>query len=392
MGRDRNLTISYSAVQAAFWMDLCVALSFASVYLLGLGYTNASLGIIIAAGNLISALIGPGLSSLIDRYENITAEKVMTPVLAFRSVMLILMVFFPVKGLITSIGFVLYIAFSMSVNSLNLKMYVDAEYNGIKINYGFSRGMGSLAYVLISLLLGVIITNTSVIAVPCAGIAVGIFQFAAFVLFRKGAGITAASKDTDLGRGKTIFEFASANKRFCVLLFGTVLVFFSHNTVCNFLINVVENIGGSTSEMGFLNGFMAAVEIPVMLTFSRFFGNKDPASILKFAFAVFTAKAVAIAAAPGMLLMTGAFVLQAPSFALYTAAIVPYVEKTIPHEDSAKAQSLAFTMTTFSSVLSGTVSGRLYDNTSVTMTLWIAAAVCLAGTIVSIAGIRSGNR
>lgn len=395
--RERSdLKISYSAVQAAFWMDLCIALSFASVYLLGLGYSNSSLGLILAAGNLLGALIGPGLSSIIDRKENVTAARVMPYVLAIRTAILVILAACPEAGLVTTVGFALYVAFSMSVNSLNLKMYVDAGHNGIHVNYGVSRGMGSLAYVLISSVLGYMIVNTSIRAVPVAGLIVGAFQFAAFIAFKRGEKSFLAicgSEDmkvlTRSETGVSMDEFARQNKRFCLLLAGTVLLFFSHNTVCNFLINVVGNIGGGTEEMGLLNGFMAAVEIPVMLTFSRFFGAKEPASILKFAFVMFTVKAAAIAAAPDMLMMTGAFLLQAPSFALYTAAIVPYIEKTIPHRDSAKAQSLAFSMTTFSSVLSGTVSGMLYDNTSVTTTLWIAVMVCAAGTVASVLGVEN---
>ena len=399
MIKTSGFTASYAAVQAAFWMDLCVALSFASVYLLGLGYSNSALGLILAAGNLLAVLLGPGLSSVIDRREDITAAGVMPYVLAVRFGLLVILVVFPVKGFVTTGAFALYIAFSMSVNSLNLKLFVDAGYNGISINYGVARGMGSLAYVLISFVLGFLISNTSIMAVPISAMAIGVFQLAAFLIFKgktvRAGGFSkadvAAAQAAAEEPGSSMADFIRENKAFSILLLGTVIVFFSHNTVCNFLINVVENAGGGTEEMGLLNGFMAAVEIPVMLTYSRFFGKKDPAAMLRFAFIMFTAKAAAIAAAGYFAMLMGAFVLQAPSFAIYTAAIVPYTERAVSHKDSAKAQSLAFSMTTFSSVLSGTVSGVLYDNASVTATLWVSAAVCAVGTLVCLAGLH-GSR
>ena len=98
-------------------------------------------------------------------------------------------------------------------------------------------------------------------------------------------------------------------------------------------------------------------------------------------------KAAAVAASGSLPMMTAAFLLQAPSYGLHASAIVPYIDEHISHEDSAKAQSLAFSMTTFASVLAGIISGRLLDITSVTITLWIAAAVCLAGTVTAIAGL-----
>lgn len=59
MKYDRSLTAAYAAVQAVFWMSVCVSVSFAAVYLQGLGYTNTQLGAILAAGNLLGATLGP---------------------------------------------------------------------------------------------------------------------------------------------------------------------------------------------------------------------------------------------------------------------------------------------------------------------------------------------
>lgn len=391
MRKEKNYTISYATVQASFWMDLCIALSFCSVYLKGLGYTNSQLGLVIAVGNLLGAVLGPGLSSIIDRKEKVTASSVLPPILAIRMLMILVLIFHHAAGPITIVGFTLYIAFAMCVNSLDLKLYVDAAYNGISVDYAAARSAGSFAYVVISLILGNLISHTSIHVVPYAAVAVGIIQLLAHVVFIKGVSKAGNREMSVAEEGVSLVQFAKDNKRFTVLLLGTILLFFSHNVTTNFLINVTDNLGGDAGSMGLINGFMAAVEIPVMLFFTRFFGKKNMGSLLKFAFTMLTVKAAAIALAGSIPMLMAAFVLQAPSYGLYTAAIVPYIEKTIAHEDSAKAQSLAFTMTTFSSVLAGTVGGMLYDNVSVTSTLWIAAAVCAVGTVISVLGVQSNG-
>lgn len=388
MIRNKNLTPAYAFVQAAFWMDLCVALSFCSVYLKGLGYSNSAAGLVIAVGNLLGALLGPGISSLIDSHERITAAKALPPVLAMRMLMLIVLMADPSGGSLTLIAFTVYIAFSMSVNSLDLKLYVDASFSGIRVDYGIARSAGSFAYVIISLMLGVLVSSSSVRSIPCAAAAVGILQIFAHVLFIRKTGGAKGQCGTKAETGVSLAVFAVSNRRFCLLLAGTVLLFFSHNIVCNFLINITDKVGGDTGSMGILNGFMAAVEIPVMLSFTKLFGGRDKGKILRFAFAVFTFKAAAIALAGSFFGLMSAFLLQAPSFALYTAAIVPYIEDRIPYRDSAKAQSLAFTMTTLSSVLAGTVGGMLYDNAGVSATLWTAAAVCAVGSVISVSGVQ----
>ena len=40
MERNLSLTAPYAAMQAVFWMTVCVSLTFAAVYLQGLGYSN----------------------------------------------------------------------------------------------------------------------------------------------------------------------------------------------------------------------------------------------------------------------------------------------------------------------------------------------------------------
>ena len=64
------------------------------------------------------------------------------------------------------------------------------------------------------------------------------------------------------------------------------------------------------------------------------------------------------------------------------------MEETIDYQDSAKAQSLAFTTTTFGGMLASLIGGQLYDTLSVTSTLWIAFAVGALGMVIMFLGTR----
>ena len=117
-----SFTAAYSFVQASFWMSYCTAMSFAAVYLLGLGYTNSALGIVLAAGNLLGAALGTELSSQIDRSESLTASRLILPLLALQGISVLLLFFRPVKAAYTVIFYTLYICFTLAGNSLNLKL------------------------------------------------------------------------------------------------------------------------------------------------------------------------------------------------------------------------------------------------------------------------------
>lgn len=402
MGNKRAVTISYSCVQASFWMSLCVFMGFAAVYLQSLGYSNARLGVILACGTLGGSLLGPELSSLIDRstQDRITARGMMPPLIAAEALAVIVLLLFPVKGLVTSAAYILYVALATSINSLVLKLYTDAVYCGLDIDYGVSRSMGSLGYVITSFLVGTLCENISARAVPAAGLVICVFQMLAYLRFagylkaaQEGAGkaaandAVAASSDAKTA-GTTIAVFLTRNKRFCLILAGSILIFFAHNTLCNFFINVVRNVGGNTSDMGFLNGLMALIEIPVIFFYSVLMRGRRTSSVLKAAFIMFTAKAAAVAAAGSVAGIAAALLLQAPSFGLYTGAIVLYVDMMIAHEDSAKAQSLAFSVTMLGSVLASTISGRLFDMIPVSSVMWIACAVSAAGSLLAYVGVQ----
>jgi hypothetical protein len=144
MGKGQSLTGIYSCEQTPFWMSLCVFSSFCAVYLQSLGYSNAELGIVMACGTLAGSLLGPWLSSLIDQsdHDRITAVSTMPPVLALEALAIVILLVFPVRGIVTSVAFAAFTALATSVNSINLKLYTDAVYSGYSIDYGMARSMG----------------------------------------------------------------------------------------------------------------------------------------------------------------------------------------------------------------------------------------------------------
>ena len=61
---------------------------------------------------------------------------------------------------------------------------------------------------------------------------------------------------------------------------------------------------------------------------------------------------------------------------------VRYAERYTPHKDSAKAQSIAFGMSTLGSVFSGSIGGVLYDALPVHSVLLVGTAAAAVGAAV----------
>ena len=110
--------------------------------------------------------------------------------------------------------------------------------------------------------------------------------------------------------------------------------------------------------------------------------------VLRICAVSFVLKTLAFILAGNTWQLMGAFLLQSPSYALYMSAIVAYAKEKIGFEDSAKAQSIAFTTTTLGGMLASLIGGMLYDAFSVTTTLWIALGVGAVGAFIMFIGTR----
>ncbi len=388
----KRITVYYSLNQAGFWMIYCLSSSFAAVYLGTLGYSNTELGSMLALGSVLGFLLGTALSSFVDTSPRFNAADVLWPVLAFQAAFFLLLLFFPARGIVTTACYPLLLAFTLAVNTLNLKLCADFEHYESPVNYGIARSMGSAAYMAVSMLFGVWITKFGVRVIPIAGLAVTALQGVSNALLAHSVvrlrKKLLSGQPAALPQGRPLGTFLRESPKFCLMLLGMMLLFFAHNTSSIFLINIVQHAGGDTTAMGYISAFLAALEVPTMLFYSCLFRRKRSAAVLRFSFIFFAVKTTAIAAAPNIPLLFAAEALQVPSFAVYAPAIVAYVTLVVPYEDAAKGQSLAYSMSTVGGVFASLISGRLFDILPVPATMWIAAAVGAAGAVLACRGLE----
>ena len=388
MRRASASTVKFSLVQGGYWMGYCIAISYAAVYLRTLGCSNARIGVVLAVGNTLSFLLGSGLAAHVDRRPRRSLLRVLCALLALQLVCLGVLILTPDRGAAATVAFAGYIAFSISVNAMELKLCVDLNHAGVPTDFGTSRGVGALAYVLLATFLGTFVGMFSAAILPWIGAAIALLQLALSIsLWRElpradaDGRPRAAQTEGALPMGR----FLRSNGRFVLFLFGTGLVFMGHNSINSYLINIVDAFGGDTRQLGYLQGFSAAVEVPVMILFGRFAARRRNADWVRLSLVFFVLKSAAIAAARSMVAVYLAFLLQPMSYALFAVAVVPYVDESVAYRDSAKGQSLTSGMYIVGLVLSGLVTGRLLDAHSVPVTFWICAAVTAVGAAVAAA-------
>ena len=384
------VTFHYTLITGGFWMAFCVVTAYAAVYLQGIGCSNQELGLILALGNVGGAVLSPVLGALIDRNRKIRHAAIVNVLLAIQAVLLILLRVHPSHDLLTAICYVLYISVLMPVNAVNLDLCVRLERVKAPLNFGFARSMGSFSFVILSTLLGVITARWGFMTLPFAGLAVVVLQFIGNRFIDRDLREAEASMPPDASliqaKSSSLVSFVKENRMFCLMLFGTIILFISHNMDGNFLINEIRNLGGDTAIMGLVAAFTAITEIPVMMFSDRLPQRWQTVHYIRLALVFFTIKILAYALAPNIPLFFAARTLQAPSYALYTVLIVRYADSVVDRKDSAKAQSLAFSMTTIGSVLASLIGGAMFDTAGVRTTMLTAVAISAIGTVIALLG------
>lgn len=388
--RISSVTLHYTLITGGFWMAFCVVTAYAAVYLQGVGCTNGELGLILALGNVGGALLSPMLGAWIDRNRKLRHATVIYALLSIQLILLILLRIHPRHDLLMAICYVLYMTAMMPVNAVNLDLCVRLERAKAPLDFGFARSMGSFSFVILSTLLGVLTARWGYLLLPFAGMAVILLQLAGNRMIDRDLKDAESSVPPEMIRpdeqSSTLPVFIRENRMFCLMLFGTIIIFIAHNMDGNFLINEIRALGGDTAIMGYVAAFTAITEVPVMMFSARLPKRWKTVQYIRLALVFFVFKSLAYALAPSIPLFFAARVLQAPSYALYTVLIVRYADSCVAGKDSAKAQSLAFSMTTVGSVLASLIGGRMFDTAGVRTTMLTAAAIALAGAAIALAG------
>ena len=260
-------------------MAFCVVTAYAAVFLNGAGYDDQELGMILALGNVGGAVLSPVLGAWIDRNRKIRHAQIIYALLGLQMLILISLRVNPQRNLLCTICYILYMSFMMPVNALNLDLCVRLER-----------------------------------ALPFAGMAVVVLQAYGNALtdrdLRTAESSLAAEETMIQERSSSLLVFIRENKAFCLMLFGTIIIFIAHNTDGNFLINLVENVGGGPAVMGYLAAFTAITEVPVMMFSDRLPKRWSRVQYIRLAFVFFVLKTLAYALAPNIPLLFASRILR----------------------------------------------------------------------------------
>ena len=376
---EKLLNIKYGCIHGTYWMYYGVAGSFASAFLLARGYSNAEIGIILAVGNILAVFLQPLIADLADRSKKLSlvgVTQISTVLLMVLTLMLFVM---KQKSAALWVVYMFIMAWMTTLQPLFNSLAFKLEETGVHINFGACRSVGSLAYAVLCAFLGTMVEAKGVGVLPLSGEIVLLMLLASLWVTKtqfdrmvgEKTGKQAVSvlgecgqvpvADAEEAEEINLALFVKRNKLFVVLNLAVIGVFFSNSILNNFMLQVVEGVGGTSEDMGRIFSVMAFLEIPALFFFDKIKERFSCQLILKFAAICFTLKVLLIYLAESVTMIYVAHLLQTFSFGLFLPAMVSFIGEVMAKGEAVKGQALYTVMTTASSMLASVLGGIMLD-------------------------------
>lgn len=389
--------LKYSLMSALYWIAVCAAAGFTSALMVSKGYSNSTIGLTIAASNVLMMLFQPVVAAAIDKYSRLSLQFVIIMFtllcIVFSAILLIL----PAADLLMAIVITGVVAFINILQPFVNAVSVELEDAGCKMNFGLCRAFGSFGYAVVSTIMGFLIVQYSEMVIPVTGITCCILFIVSTLPFCNlhaarttdaeltadsatqeeqntlSKPVSAPAAQADVSKqavvsiqdsapaAQSLGAFMFSNKRFLLFLLSVACLFTSHCFTTSYLYQIACDVGGDSSSMGIAGAIAAMLELPGMMLFSYFLTKASCRTLLRISGIGFFLRFLCFFLADSVPALYLAQFPQAISYAIFIPASVHYVSRLFSKTDMAKAQSLVTTATTIGGIIASVAGGRLID-------------------------------
>jgi len=375
-----SLTIRYMLHQMTYWASAAGIMSFASAFLLEKGFPPGQVGVLLAAGNLLSCAVQPLLADRADRAR----KNILTPmvvaltllcILCFGAIQLLPMPMW-LFGLLYLLGIFTFDAMMPLMNSIS----VCCNESGRKVNYGLCRGIGSLAFSIAALVIGEVIARFGGDGMILIVLALLVLNMVVTLGYPKLDKVR--REETAALECCSIPVFFARYKWYCLSLLGVILLAMFHAMTENYLIEVVKPLGGDSGSVGVALFIATLIEMPVLVFFDRVRRHIADNLMLKLAGVSFLIKSVCFLLAPSVTTIYAIQLLQATSYGFLSPTQLYYANAKIAPADMVKGQAFITASYTLGCALGNFAGGQLLQFFSVPVMLLAGVAMAAGGTTI----------
>ena len=381
-------TVRYTFLNVAYFAAFCTVHAYAAVYLLSKGFSNTEVGVLLAVANVTSAILQPIIADIIDRPGPLTNRRFIMISVMIILVGSIVLKLAPFSKAVIFIVYALIYMIQFAYQPVMTALCFEYQKAGCDIMYGLARGLGSASFAFTSMFIGGIVEENGVAILLWVNIVTMIISLLIAFTFKKPQGdsnkaVAEATADSKK-KSSNLATFIRDYPAFVVFLSATICFFFAHNMINDFMIKIINNLGGNETELGFANFLQAILELPVMALIAIVLKKISAERLLMISGVAFFVKILLLVFAKGMPMMYISQSVQIFAYAVFIPAGAYYVSKTMDEQDQVKGQAFITSAITIGGVFSNLISGVILDHFGILTMLITGSAVCAVGVVIAI--------
>lgn len=388
----KGAMLKYSIHNALYWFAAC-PLGYASTFMLGRGISATQVGLTLTLGSLLTLLIQPFIASNADGQGSLSIRQLGMGC-AIGMCVFVTAANFVTNPIVLSACIAGMNMFNQNLPAISNAISVFYINRGADINYGFARGIGSLAWAIMAAIMGYVMEAWGTDMVIRVGVFSTIALLASFSIMPTPQNVPAlnAPVAADDGvveeQGSSYGEFLRANPRFLLVVLGFCMCFANSSVIFVYAIRIIENVGGDASNLGIAMAISAASELPAMWLMDWIRSKVPISNVMRFSAIGYVIRHLVLFFAGSIPMIYLGFGLQSIAYAVYTPASVHYCNGLFDEGDKNKALGLMVMVGSISGIVSNIFGGILFDLLGLRLTLGIFTALTVVGVFVVFMGIQ----
>lgn len=380
MKKTSLLKYQYPLAQFLYWLSCCACSGFVAVYLQYKGFSNTTIGIVVSIYGVLSLTLQPILSRLIQRLPFLSVRKMLLSMLVVNAVLFATITLQPMPGSVTMLLFIIINGFNSAMIPLMNSFGMEYVNQNKDVNFGLSRGIGSLGWAVSAVFIGMLLEKYS------PDLLGYIYVFSAGIMFinvflMEDMGHYIPSSDTNDKQSGTIRSCIS-DSVFLFVALGILCCNVGHSICTTYTINLVQNVGGSESAAGLAQFFGAGSEMLGMLVFGVLIKKYSSTQILKISSIFFAVRFAFLMFASNLPMVMIGYALQGPSAGLYIPAAVYFVNDRMQPENRTMGQAVFNVIgSSIAYFIGNLIGGRILDRFGLTAMLGVCFGFSLVGCI-----------
>lgn len=374
-----TLKNKYNLFYFIFCIVGCCMAGFVAVFLQFKGISNTMIGVVTGIGCVSSIVLSPCLSSLIIKYEKLTARNMLAGIYSLLAVMFAVIAFVPLPPAAVVAGY--SVMYALYVGSASFPQVIASDYmqEGRDINFGLARGLGSASWAITALVMGPAIDFFNPLVLAAGFIA---STGCMLLLIRSMPRAETAQTGKDTGKS-TVLSIIKNYPIYFMVLTGYSFCLGAHSCLGTYLPGIVSRLGGSTGVYGVAVFLMALSEMPVMAMAAKWMKKTDSLTLIAIGGFAYVIRNFTICMAPNIAMVIAGLLFQSVSYGLLTAVITYYVIYNLAPGDQVMGQAMIGIMSSgFGSTAGNIVGGMLLDNIGMEAMFVFACTMTVIGCAV----------